>query len=390
MKTIDSVVDELKIIGLNNLNPNIPPRDLKILKNIASLMSGPSYITENQGKLLTKIFNENVNHLSLVIKDLNFYIQNPTWKRPFRITEKIREVFIENEKNVNLRICIKFSFDKEIKKVLGILNKKISIHGFGGDNKTQYYSLTEKNIIIIYDLLNPLKFHFSEDFLNLYKKTKNIDIEPILQKFEFINFINDKELTDLEQESLILALDQKIRYQYNFTQDFDQNVKKTLIYKIANRNNNKIYLNSLTTDLTSLIQCLHTLKRSKILFVLDDFRITECLKDIHTIKNTVEELGIENVGIYFRFDNKGEGETFNKIISENKFNKRLDNTTQIVGISNGKIPKFLLKNSWYPDAVLSFTSSLRNNRTDVYCNDCDLIVYYTTMKPLISNVHEIL
>jgi hypothetical protein len=390
MKTIDSVVDELNSIGFNNLHPGIPARDIKILKNIASLMSGPTYITENQAKLLLKIFNENLVHLDLVYDNINFYVQTPLWEKPFRVQKKIREVFIENDKNTDFRIIIHYSFDKEIKKVLGVLNKKIGISGFGGDNKTQYYTLNERNLITVYDLLKPLKFHFSEHFLDLYEKTKNLELEPVLQKYEFSNFIQDKPFKDLAQENALVILDQKIRYQYNFTQNFDEILQKSLAYKIASRNNNKIYLSSLTTDFTNLIESLTSLKRSKILLIFDDFRISDCLKHIYTVKNSVEELNIDKIGIYFRFDNKGEGETFNKIISENKFNKRLETSTKIVGISNGKIPKFMLKSEWYPDVVISFTTSLRNNKTDVYCNSCDCIVYYTDIKPLISNVHEIL
>lgn len=390
MKTIDSVVDELNNIGFNNLHPGIPARDIKILKNIASLMAGPTYITENQAKLLLKIFNENLVNLNLVYDNINFYVQTPIWEKPFRVQKKIREVSIENDKNTDFRIIINYSFDKEIKKVLGVLNKKIGISGFGGDNKTQYYTLNEKNLITVYDLLKPLKFHFSEHFLDLYEKTKNVELEPILQKYEFSNFIQDRNLSDLGQENAVIILDRKIRYQYIFSQNFDENVKNTLSYKIANRNNNKIYLSNIKNNFTSLIQCLHLLKRTKILVIFDDFRVTDCLNQIYTIKNSLDEIKIENIGIYFRFDNKGDGEVFNKVISDNKFNKNLDTDTELVGISNGKIPKFMLKSDWYPDAVISFTSSLRNNKTDVYCNDCDLIVYYTDIKPLISNVYEIL
>lgn len=390
MKTIDSVVDELNNIGFNNLHPGIPARDIKILKNIASLMAGPTYITENQAKLLLKIFNENLVHLNLVYDNIHFYVQTPIWEKPFRVQKKIREVFIENDKNTYFRIIINYSFDKEIKKVLGVLNKKIGISGFGGDNKTQYYTLNEKNLITVYDLLKPLKFHFSEHFLDLYEKTKNVELGPILQKYEFSNFIQDRNLSDLGQENAVIILDRKIRYQYIFSQNFDENVKNTLSYKIANRNNNKIYLSNIKNNFTSLIQCLHLLKRTKILVIFDDFRVTDCLNQIYTIKNSLDEIKIENIGIYFRFDNKGDGEVFNKVISDNKFNKNLDTDTELVGISNGKIPKFMLKSDWYPDAVISFTSSLRNNKTDVYCNDCDLIIYYTDIKPLISNVYEIL
>lgn len=390
MKTIDNLITELNNIGFNNLHPDIPSRDIKILKNIANLISNAAYITENQGKLLLKILYENLKLLEPICEDLELYIQNPLWNKPFRTQFKIKEVCIEHGKNPDLYITVKFSFDKDLKKVLWTLNKKIGVGGSMTDTKYYLYPLSEKNLITVYDCLEPHKFQFSSDFLELYEKIKNVDTTAITEKFKFHNFIKEKNLMHLELNDDLVKLDQKIRYQYNFDQNFDRNIESTLAYKIANRLYNKVFINSLQNDFTEILKTLELLKRSKILLIFDDFMISECLKHMYTLKNSVEELDLKNIGIYFRFDNKGDGETFNKIISDCKFNSRLDSNSQIVGISNGKIPKFILQNNWYPDTVISFTNSLRNNKTDVYCNECDLIVYYTDVRPLISNVHEIL
>ena len=96
-----------------------------------------------------------------------------------------------------------------------------------------------------------------------------------------------------------------------------------------------------------------------------------------------------NVGAYFRFNNNGDGEKFNKLISEYGFNKQLDNNNRVSIIANGKIPKFFLKSDWYPKTVISFSNHFRSNKTSVYCNSCDLIVYYTSSKPMIGIVDVI-
>ncbi len=109
------------------------------------------------------------------------------------------------------------------------------------------------------------------------------------------------------------------------------------------------------------------------------------------IKNTLDSLNFRgNVGVYFRFNNTGEGEEFNKLVAEYGYNKTLDDDNKISILSNGKIPKFFLKNNWYPKSVISFTNSLRNNKTSIYCNECDLIVYYTATKPVFGNIDAIL
>jgi hypothetical protein len=58
-------------------------------------------------------------------------------------------------------------------------------------------------------------------------------------------------------------------------------------------------------------------------------------------------------------------------------------------IANGKLPKFFLKTEWYPDATVSFSNQFRNNKTSIYCNNCDMIVYYNTLAPLTGVVDAI-
>jgi hypothetical protein len=50
----------------------------------------------------------------------------------------------------------------------------------------------------------------------------------------------------------------------------------------------------------------------------------------------------------------------------------------------------MIKSEWKPQSVISFTTSFRNNKSSVYCNDVDLIVYYTDRQPLHGGVSVIL
>lgn len=390
MITVDKLIEELKTHNFDTFKDSVPLRDIKILKNIASLMLTTSYITENQGKLLVKILKENQQFLSSINSSIETVINFPTWNKAFRVQEKIRKVSIEKTKNSNFDIKIRYSFDKELKKAIGVLNKKIGYEGIHSDNNSQEYSLLEKNILIIYEVLSPLKFEFSEEFLDLYEKIASIDKNKILCDFDFEKLFHNKisKYDDsLINENPLIILDRRIQYQYRFSQNFNENIKNDLAYKIASREESKIFISQQKYLINDIFKALTDLKRDKILLIFDEYTISECLK---TLKILEQILIDKKVGIYFRFDNKNEGLEFNQLISKNHYNQQLNQDTDIVGISNGKIPKFMLKNSWYPNAVITFTNSLRNNRSDVYCNDCDLIVYYTPVKPLITKINEIL
>lgn len=394
MKNVDTIIGELNNLGFDKLHPSIPLRDIKILKNVSNLMSNDSYITENQGNLVLKILKENLEYLDKTNLDIATILKFPTWSKKFRVNEKIRKVTIEELEKGKLSIKIEYSFDKEIKKVISFLNKHISSDGFFGNLKNQYYTLTEKNIVTIHDTLTTLKFTFSPYFLELYNKINEIDRIKITNQFEFSQFSKDRNNIFDDNELLdsdLLKIDRRLRYQYSYTPNLDEKTLEKLEYKIALRNLSKIYINTFLVDFDKLLNTLSILNRTKILMVFDEFKVSDCLHFMNKIKDYVVTHNLESTtGIYFRFDNKDDGLKFNKMVTDNKLNSKLNKDSKFVGVSNGKIPKFLLKTDWYPDAVISFTSSLRNNKTDVYCNDCDLIVYYTTMKPLISNVHEIL
>ncbi|NBR60147.1 MAG: hypothetical protein EBT86_00585 [Actinobacteria bacterium] len=387
---IDDIVLELQKIGWNNLNPLIPLKDLKILKSIASCIVSPAYITEAQANLVVKILRENLEYIDNQKLDISTCLKNIKWSNTFRVIKKERNVEIITNENSEIYIKIASTWDRQINKILFSLEKILNSE----KHLKNIFPLNEKSIIEIYRILKPLNFNFSAEFLEFLDKVQSIDLEKTKNQFVFENFYQSKKdklnQFDIFENSLI-QLDRKIRYQYVYDSDFDENTKKTLEYKIANRSDTRVYVSNYTSSFDNLVNALRNLKRDKILLVFDMNKIDECLYYLDKVKNYTNQNELNSyTGIYFRFDNKDKGSEFNKIISDNMLNALLSKSSKLVGVSTSKLPKFLPKSDWYPDAVISFTTSLRNNKTDVYCNDCDCIVYYTNTKPLISNVHEIL
>jgi len=386
---IDDIIFKLSNLGIDNLNGAIPSRDKKVLKNMAKLMVDEDYITESQANLIIKILEENLKNLDDIGIDLVDAIKNPVWRKPFKNLEIIKKVGIFHDSDHGSMIDIMFSYEKDLAKYLKNLQRKLNCSSVINEGKHTFLPLVEKNIIDVYEALSPLNFEFSDNFLELVEKIKNLDIDIISKKFNFENFPKNKITEDLSENNLLI-LDRKIRYQYQFDQEFDKNIKAVLAYKIANRNQINVFLKYNEVGLIDILNNLALLKREKILFIFNEYAPLECVDQLINLKNSLDESSKNNVGIYFRFDNKKSGFEFNKLIAENSFNKKLDKNTKIVGISNGKVPKFMIDNEWQPDAVISFTNSFRNNRSVVYCNSCDLIVYYTPTKPISIKLDDIM
>jgi hypothetical protein len=390
---IDDIVLKLIKHGLDNLHPTFALGDRRILKSISKILVSDEYITESQANLIVKILKTNLEHLDFLGLDLIDILKNPTWQKEFKILEVVKQVSIIQTQNKEFMIDVAFSYDRDIAKVLKNLEKIAYIDKKSNETKQTLFALEEKTLLNIYEALTPLNFEFSQDFLELLEKIKNTDVQAAREKILFENLYQTKIKKFIDEDSIndeLLILDRKISYQYDFLTDFEENTKSTLTYKIANRAINKIFIDKNKIDLLEIIQSLKVLKRNKILFVFDEYKPTDCIDGLNNIKSVSNQLGITEVGIYFRFNNKNHGIVFNKLIADNNFNNRLSNNTDIVGISNGKVPKFMLKTDWYPDVVISLTNHFRNNRSQVYCNACDLIVYYTDILPLSAKAHAIL
>jgi hypothetical protein len=390
---VDDIIFELDNYGVENLNQCVPHRDRRILENMPVLLNSDGYITESQAGLVLKILKNNLEYLNFIGPNLIDTIKNPIWRKKFKIPEVIKQVSIFQAPNKDFLIDVYFSYDSEIIKILKGLEKIAQIDKKYNEGKHIFFSLEEKTCINIHKVLAPLNFEFSDDFLEILEKIKNLNLVTAQEKILFENLYQTKIKKFIDQDDInneLLILDKKIGYQYHFLRDFEENTKSTLSYKIANRTTNKIFIDKNKTDLLEIIQSLRSLKRHKILFVFDEYKPTDCIDGINNIKFVTNQLEQIQVGIYFRFNNKNQGLVFNKIIADNNFNNRLSNKTDIVGISNGKVPKFMLKTDWYPDAVISLTNHFRNNRSQVYCNACDLIVYYTDLLPLSAKAHAIL
>lgn len=387
MITIDHLLLEIENYGFEKISSSISRRDIRILKNLANLVKLANFITENQGTLLVKILTENFRHLNFLGSSLSEALTTPSWSRKFRYDEDIKKITIFSENDEKF-IKIESAPNSHFLKILSNIEKKstgtLSIVG----NKVHLLPLSEKNVFLIVDYLKSENFDISEEILDFYETIRSWSKEDVEKKFQIESLENKKILKKLEDDlslnsdtdELLLA-DRKIRYQYHFPPKISPSSLKEII---AHRPSNKIFVDSTKYQFEELLDSLVALKKLPALLVFPSFSEYDCIRQLDLITLALDKKKLtDSVGIYFRFENQGKGPEFNQRIAKRQFNKQLDLTTKIAGVINGKIPKFFFKTNWQPNSVISFTNSLRNNKTSVYCNNCDLIVYYTDKLPFV-------
>ena len=395
MLTIDNILLKIEEYSIDKLNSSVPVKDRRILKNLVRMIQMPSFITESQGRLLIKILQENMEALDFIGSELIPSLKNPSWTKSFKTVDVVRQLSISKNSSGNSFIDIECSFNKEIKKSLVTLIRNIEGATFTIiSGKRTSILLTEKNLYNTVKELDKHDFDKSEQVIKLYNEISSLDVLGTKDSFSIHKTSNIKlknrlikNIGSIDSTNMLLLEDRKIEFQYNVTGNLDDS---TLANKIAKRTNNKIFINSSEYTLLDVAQAIRQLRKMPALCIFDEYDAGASIKNLKTVKTVVDAVDPTiNVGVYFRFNNAGDGEQFNKLISEYNFNKQLDSNNRVSVIANGKIPKFFLKSDWYPKTVISFSNQFRNNKTSVYCNSCDLIVYYTSSKPMIGTVDVI-
>ena len=385
MNSTDAILTILFSTTPYRLNQDIPSRDRKILSSLWRQITSGHFLTENQANLLVKIFKENLSLLDFNDTKILNLIDTPVWSQSFRKVEQIRKLYISDDEEKT--ITIEFSYNKRVKEQLSKITKEID--GFISSVSTKKFniSLTEKNVLIIVKNLKNLNFEIDQKITDFYQEITAI-LKAKENIFELSKIENKKLISNLSEDvgntdhaSTLLLEDRKIRYQYSISSKISPS---GLAEKLAIRTSPKVFINKKTTELSEIVESLVNLKRLPILFIFSGHESKDSIQDLQNLSASLEKNSINSdIGIYFRFDNiTDSNKEFNETVNLLNYNSVLSPDTKIVGLANNKLPKFIMKEKWRPNSVISFTNNFKNNKTSVYCDNVDLIIYYHDREPL--------
>jgi len=391
MITIDQLLLQLVQHTAPTLEECVSKRDAKVLRSLASTVSSPNFITENQSRLLIKIMKENQSKLGKMHSDTSLILEVNTWSKMFRPVDKTKRLYISPSADGDLQLVMEFAFSNAIRKNIGELAGKVT--GLVQDKPGRLYhaDLSETNIVTLVHLCTRLDFTIDEKLKNYYEIIKSWSEEETKRQFLISNISHSnfqKHITaDLGLETAIdknIIADRSMRYQY-FTENY-LNFGENLTEKIANRSSTKVWVNKKEVALDEIINSLIELRRLPCLVVFDSYDDKKCLIELENLVDSLEKNRIfDGVGIYFRLDNTDIGKQFNQLIADKSYNTQLGSNTVFAGVQSGKIPKFFLKNDWQPMSVISIGNPLRHSKTAVYASVCDLVITYTDSEPIVES-----
>jgi len=321
MMTVDNLL--LKIVNFTEpaIEQTIAPGDSKVLRSLATSIASNFFITENQGRLLMKILKENSKKLPNFSEEISTTLSAPSWSKSFRHIEQVKKFYIKKNEYHEPIQFVELSYSQEIRKILQNLSK--SVEGFvqASAGKSWTAELTEKNIVLLYEALEPHDFDIDETIKNHYETIKSWSEQDfrdqfILSNIEHKNFV--RHITDdLGIETPIdqnIINDRSMRYQY-FTENA-KNHGETLIEVIANRPKSRVWIDKDQHGVTEIVSSLIKLHRLPLLVVFDTIVNDKYLKNLQILSDALEKNGIfDGVGVYFRLPNDTMGKQFNSLIA---------------------------------------------------------------------------
>lgn len=390
MNTIDSLLPHIaQHIGL--IKHLIPKKDARILVSLANQVIGNVFLTENQSKLLVKILQENISAIRSIFQDIDLVLESNRWSESFRISKPVRKIWLIDESNQ--KMVLEFNSNKRLKEKFSKIAHQVE-GSIARKENLYFMDLTEKNIDLIISTFIKDGFDIDAELVDFYTQIQQIKA-TVSAPFDIFGAVPDSlksavisDVGLIDNSNLLKLYDKRIRYQYQISQPISDN---SVVAKIATRNNRRIFANSSTIPLTQIIDALAQLGRFPILLVFDGHSSKKDKKNLQLVKDALVAANQEGpVGIYFRYDTDKDIAQFNQTVAELSYNKPLSDHTVVAGINNSKLPKFMVNMQWNPQAIISFTNSFKENKSFVYCNSVDLVVYYTPTPPLGETINEIM
>ena len=391
MITVDNLL--LKIVNFTSptIEEIMPSRDSRVLRSLATAVNTHYFITENQSKLLLKILKDHTGKIAPYFEEIANAIALPTWSKNFRQVEQVKKFFIGKNSTDDLTLFVEFTFSSTVRKILQGNSKNIENLLQVTPGKTYSADLTEKNVVALYELLAPINFEIDALIKSHYLTIKSWEKSTFRDQFLIGNMpgnVFQKTITeDLGLSTTInkhVINDRSVRYQY-FAEK-PENPENSLVEHIANRPQSRLWIDSTIHTLDDVIASLVTLKRFPLLVVFPNWLPVKLQENMVILSESLEKHNVaNNVGIYFRMNNDPQGKAFNQFIADKQYNCQLDSTTNVVGITTGKIPKFLIKNDWTPMSVISLDANLRYNKASLYTNCCDLVITYSEAPTIIEH-----
>jgi hypothetical protein len=328
--------------------------DFRVVSSFTNQLRSGQTLTEKQGSLAIKIIKKYHKFLSADTGiDILQFATNPIYKHPFRQPKSVKKISIiksNQESIIGKIIKVEFPYDESYVELIREKRSDLGVAFWNKEEKAWLFSLSEKNIIFLANLMSKENFEVDEEFLNYTRQIKDI-VDNIEQYIPTLSIVDgqmiyknvSESVPPLESTEYIPAIFEARRRGISVWDD--------CIGKILESHENIVLQDFLVQDIGDAfyvdcakhsIDCLKEIVqhlKPSIFIIPGGSELEKTTLAYNFLKNC----GIqnENMSVMFRLPSD-TGKDFNDFVKINNLNNPLTEKTEVVFIS-GKVPKPLMK-----------------------------------------------
>jgi hypothetical protein len=345
--------------------------------------------TEKQAGVAIRILRRHTATLTSIIKqDIEKFLENPTYKYPFRKLNNLKLISIVEHPIYSRAIKLEFPYNEELVKSIRKSRDEFAHAAWDPEKKAWIFALTEGAVHFLSELMRTDEFSCDEEFQN-YADQQTVmcdhmdEFVPMLVldqgKPVFRNI--SKNMPDLQSTEILAAVfEARRRGIFTWSEEIttyleslglDENIRKFL----QTEADEDIHINCEKTPISCLTDIVTYM--SPCLFVIpggSEFaKLTQAYEFLQT-----QGIANENISVMFRLDSKID-EKFNIFVKENKLNSPITENTKVVFISS-KLPKPVLKSNIKFNAVVNMGFGGVHYSIREYVGNHENLIYYTEKK----------
>jgi len=342
--------------------------------------------TEKQATVAVKLLTKYQHSLSAALKlDIGNFLENPTYKYPFRKLNTAKRMSIKSHAIYNRVIKVEFPFNEQYISHIKNSRNELDDAIWNPEEKSWAFPLTENSIQFLSELMKQEKFDCDEEFQMLVDQSDKIldNIEHHAPTLVLENnrpkLVNISQfMPELSSHDLLAAMFESRRKGIiTWSEEIDQWLEDSDLNPFT-----KEFLRLDPSAISTCdcekysIDCISDIVKymSPCLFVIPGGSELTKLKLSYNFLRGLE-IDNQDMSVMFRLataDNK----EFNDFVKERGINSPLGENTKIVFVS-GKIPKPLLKSNIKFNSIinLGFANTVHYSTRDYLASHENLIYY---------------
>ena len=317
-----------------------------------SLRAGKD-LTEKQGAYVLKIIHKYRNSVKPFI-DVEPHLEHPMWRKPFRVVDRSKKVWVEQEATRTPLICLKFPYDLKDDFEQAFRPYHGNGHYWNTERKIRQINLYRANIVEIQEWVEKHNFEIDDTFVSsvdqieeIWQERNNYKPYSVIEDGEVVlkNCAEEVEDYFLKKSNGNLVNDLFLAKSMNYPL---KNPNNDIAQKISSNRNNTFWVKRVE-DFIKLGYEVN----GKVVLLLD--RASDALSYMQELSEVIDENNFDrsDFRVCFRTNNKEDPE-FNKWVRENKFGGKIEGAKFL--IFQHKPAKWLFKQE--NDVIIVATNNL--------------------------------